>query len=246
MSYLNISGCTALEYLSCSSNGDNLTNIVGLKDCKNLTNFDGFYNDFKQLDFSGNPELTSIYLAGNIHLESLDITKCIKLNWMSLWDSRSLHSIDLSHNTQLEELWAYHLSNADLGDNQSITSLNVWAPASGFQFSELPHLTYLGVWNCHNLDLSGNPAIEGLYIGEGCTGTINIANLSELNSLNVCNGSLVESIDISNNLKITHYNSAPCSTLKTLIVSSEQVIAGVTENRSEEFIHPNTEIVIKQ
>lgn len=162
---------------------------------------------------------------------------------MSLWDSRQLTSVDLSQNTKLDELWAYRLSNAFLGDNTSIRLLNVWLPAEDFDLSALPNLEYLGIWNFESLDLSQNANLNTLWMEPTGVTAINILYPPSLNKLTIGDACTVESLDISGNSNLTEYNSAGCSNLKTLYVSPLQQIEGVTVNRSDEYINPETQIV---
>ena len=246
LSYLNISGCAQLEKIWCDSNGENLSEIIGLNDCKSLKQFIGYYNDFRELDFSGNTELQVLYLAGNINLEVLNITKCSELSWMSIWNCQKLSAVDLSQNTSLDELYITHIQDPDFSANTSLSFLQIGWPSSEYtiDFSPLVNLKQLAIWDCQSLDLSKNVNIEKLCIGSNRCTELDLSSLVNLEYLEIASWTAIESLDISKNLKLSFYTSAGCSSLKVLMVSPYQVIEGVTVNRSDEHIHPDTEIIV--
>ena len=243
---LDVSGCSNLTTIRCYSQGDKLTKIEGLEDCGNLSAFIGYYNDFKALDFSSNPQLSELYLAGNMNLEILNLTGCSALEWMSLWNCRALQSVDLSDCTSLEELWTTH-TTIDLSQLTQLTTFRCGSPVSEqeLSFLLLPHLKDLEIWSFHQLDLSSNTELSRLSIGSTNCQNLNLSSLPSLLTLEIAGWSLFDSVDIRGCAALTNYNSAECSGLKTLIVEPDQLIEGVTVNRSEKKIHPDTEIVIK-
>ena len=242
---LNVSNCRNLKYLNCTSHGENLTEVIGLADCVNLEQFLGFYCDFKQLDFSNNPKLYYLYLSGNINLASLNITNCPELDWMSIWDCRKLTSLDLSHNKKLHTLYYTHLQGVNMSDLVSLLTLQLDRPAASVpvDLSPLVNLQTFNMWHFPSLDLSHNTNLISLWIGSSDCRAIDLSPLAKLESLKI-EWFGAETLDVSNNLKLTSFNTASYENLKTLYVAPSQQIEGVTVNRSDEKIHPNTKIEV--
>jgi Leucine-rich repeat (LRR) protein len=108
---LDVSGCTALEWLICSNN--KLTSLDVSK-CPALKSLWGSSNQLTSLDVSKCTALEVLYFSGN-QLTSLDVSKCPALECLTCHGSR-LTSLDVSKCPALDELRC--------GSNQ-LTSLNV-------------------------------------------------------------------------------------------------------------------------
>lgn len=246
---LNISNCEQLSTLKCDSNGDNLTQIIGLEDCHNLTRFTAYYNDFRELDFSTNPKIERLYLSGNIHLKSLNISKCPDLDWMSLWDCRELTTVDFTNNTKLKELRYTHILNINLSSCAASLSFLQFSPPEAnpqpLDLTGMTNLKTLNTWHFRSLDLSPCPNLVDMWLGSSnCTEGVDLSPLTKLESFRLewCS---FETLDISSNVSLTNLDLSTCGALKTLYVAPGQNIEGVTVNRSAEKIHPNIQIVIK-
>ena len=243
---INVSGCTSLKQFSCTSHGSHLNEdgIVGLEDCVDLEEFTGYYNDFRSLDFSGFPKLKSLYLAGNFNLASLNLAGLSELEWMSVWACINLNSVELSGCTGLIELWTTNTA-IDFSEVSQLQILTYSCNGSDCEFSLLPELTNLSVWNFSALDLSANTKLSYLHLGSNNCQSLDLKGLPSLESLEIEGWSVFDSVDIRGCSRLSIYNSAECSGLKTLIMDPDQQIEGVTVNRSENNIHPDTEIVVK-
>ena len=140
---LNLSGCSRLEELNCSSG--KLTSL-DLSDCTALKSLVCSYNSLTALDVSGfadlkilecsHNELTSLNLEGTTALEalyclngnftSLDISSCTALRYLSCDFCRQLTQLNASglHLSEMNCKGCSRLTSIDCSNNQ-LTSLNV-------------------------------------------------------------------------------------------------------------------------
>ena len=140
---LNLSGCSRLEELNCSSG--KLTSL-DLSDCTALKSLVCSYNGLTALDVSGfadlkilecsHNELTSLNLEGTTALEalyclngnftSLDLSSCTALRYLSCDFCRQLTQLNASglHLSEMNCKGCSRLTSIDCSNNQ-LTSLNV-------------------------------------------------------------------------------------------------------------------------
>ena len=170
---LDVSGCTALEELWCSSN--NLTTL----DVSNNTALQTLYCDFNNLttlDVSSNNALVYLYCGSN-NLTTLDVSGCTAL--MTLWCSyNNLTTLDESDCTALTYL-SCHDNNLTTLDVSGCTALED-LDCDGNNLTELDvsGCTALGNLDCQDthlteLDLSNNTKlpIDRIYTeGKGYIG----------------------------------------------------------------------------
>ena len=232
---LNVSGCTALQYLNCSCNALTELNVENNTALRSLS---CYCNALEELNVSNNASLlyllcysnqiSSLDLSNNTALGSLDCSynQLTSLNLeknVSLWnlncESNQLRSLDLSKNTALGQVVCFE---------NMLTSLNV---------SSCTALNYLECQynNLSQLDLSKNAQLKSLYCDHNQLTSLNLTNnkdliwltcsYNQLNNLNLsnnkmlnslkCYGNQLTSLDVSNNtaLKTLYCNGNPLTSL---------------------------------
>lgn len=263
---LDVSGCTALADLSCGNNQltsldlskntelislnctyeEHLTSI-DISGCSNIENVTAFCNyNCAEFKLGYHPQLTKLYLAQCRELTSLDLSGCPNLEWISTLGCETLQSIDYRPCPHLKTLYQdyYVESSFNICDLEELT-WGVDAERGGdFSFPLFPHLKSLSIWHFTSLDLSCHPELETLWVGSNNCTTLDLSPVTQMKSLTVDGWSAFEMLDISKNLLLENVTFNSCEALKTLYVAEGQTIKGITVNRSDEKIHPNTRIMI--
>ena len=169
---LDVSGCTALEYLHCYNN--NLTTL----DVSNITALmylECYNNSLTTLDVSGCTALW-VLLCYNNNLTELDVSGCTALTSLGC-GSNSLTTLDVSNNTALIYLACYNnsLTSLDVSNNTELS----WLYCYNNNLTELDvsNNTALYELSCYNnnlteLDLSNNPYLPLDYVKSEGNGTI--------------------------------------------------------------------------
>ena len=258
---LDLSGSPRLSWLEVAHN--NLTSL-DLSGCPQLKTLDCSHNRLKALDLSGNGaleyldagynELTELDLSGN---HSLLTVRCEENRLTALRTPRSesfaelvckgnqLETLDLSNNRGLRYLDCSE--NRFQALNLSANSALTWLDCSSNA------LTELSVWR--------NEALETLAFGDNQITSIDLSRNAQLKTLD-CSGNLLKTLDLSANLKLESVdcerNPLPsldvsmlpsltelhcnCTGMLFLLTGVSQRIPGVTENRDEDHVHPDTAI----
>ncbi|MBR3459728.1 MAG: leucine-rich repeat domain-containing protein, partial [Clostridia bacterium] len=99
---LDVSGCTALEYLECDYN--NLTTL-DVSGCTALEHLECDHNNLTTLDVSGFTALKYLYCYNN-NLTTLDVSGCTALMYLDCYYN-NLTTLDVSGCTALEYLHCY-------------------------------------------------------------------------------------------------------------------------------------------
>ncbi len=242
MKSLDLSNNPKLEYLDCS--GCNLKGTLDLTDCPNLTDVIAYYNDIDELRLGNHPQLRKLYLAGCWHLTELNLTGCPALEWISTYACDQLAPVDYSPCLSLTTCYA-PVAGSNLSKNQGLKFIEGGTEFYG-QLQFLTGLEEIRTGNFLELDLSYNTNIKRVTIWNTEEGaTVNLTNLANLEFLDIASYANIEVLDISRNLKLTSFTTNSCPNLKTLYVASSQNIEGITVNRSDEKIHPDTEIIVR-
>ena len=234
---LDVSHNTKLEYLSCC--GCNIEEPLDLSNCPLLKSVQAFYNEFEVFTLGNHPDLEILYLAGCWHLEELDLSGCPSLDWISTYTCWSLTPVDYASCTHLKTLY-----QPPSGSNlTACTEVEYYDGLPEF-LSCFPHLKSYSHWHFSSLDLSANPELEVLWIGTTNCTTIDLSPLVNLKTLTVDGWSTFSVLDISHNLALTDVTFEGSEALQTLYVAEGQQIEGITVNRSDSKIHPNTQILV--
>ncbi len=228
----DLSGCTALENLTCYNNQLTSLEVSG---CTALESLECRYNQLENLNVSGCTAMADLNCSGN-QLTSLDVSGCTALEVLYCFDNQ-LTSLNVSGCAAMEVLYCFHnqltslnvsgctaLEDLECNYNQ-LTSLDV----SGCTALEVLYcydnqLTSLDVLDCsalkglscHNnqlmsLDLSGCMALESLNCFD-----------NQLTSLNVSGRAALERLDCSDN-QLTSLNVSGCTALERLDCVNNQL-----------------------
>ena len=239
---LDVSNNTKLEYLNCS--GCNLKGTLDLTDCPNLTDVIAYYNDIDELRLGNHPQLRKLYLAGCWYLTELNLTGCPALEWISTYACDKLAPVDYSPCLSLTTCYA-PIAGSNLSKNQGLKFIE-GGPQFYDQLQFLTGLEEIRTAGFSELDLSYNTNLKRLTIWNTEEGaTVNINNLANLEFLDIASYANIRSLDISKNLNLSSFTTNSCPNLKTLYVAEGQNIEGITVNRSDEKIHPDTEIIVR-
>ena len=211
LTYLNVSGCTALELLNCSNNQLTSLDVSGCTALKNL-NCGG--NQLTSLDVSSCTALEILFCSGN-QLTSLDVSSCTVLEYLSCGENQ-LTSLDFSGCTALKDFSC---------DGNQLTSLDVSGYTAletlGCSYNQLTSLdvsgcTALKNLNCRinqlpSLDVSSCTALETLSCGYNQLPSLDVSGCTSLEHLN-CEENQLPSLDVSG-----------CTVLEILYCSGNQL-----------------------
>ena len=216
LSDLNVSGCTALQYLFCN---DNRLTSLDISTLTNLSYLNCNANQLTELDISHCPELVFLWCNQN-QLTSLDLSNCSD-DFYSL-DCRINnigHTLDMSRFSKIYQLACSgnQIPQLTLGGRDALT--DVWCDnnqLSTLDVSNSPLLRYLDAQSNQltSLNVSGCTALEILY-----------AHGNELTSLDVSNLSALKVLYAQYN-NLTSLRVANCPALYMLPMYYNQIQAG--------------------
>ena len=240
---LNLYGCLTLEELECYDNmfitldvskntmlikldcAMNELNTLNISACTVLEVLDCLGNSLTSLDLSNNKALTSLDCSANklISLNVSENTALIEL----ICNINELTSLDTSKNTALTYLNCddNQLTTLDLYKNVALTSLSC----------DENQLTIL--------DVSKNTNLTSLSCGDNQLTTLDVSKNTNLTSLS-CRDNYLTSLDVSKTSLNKGYQPLFCNmpTLTTLYLKNGWDIEGISRDRNERYINPNTEI----
>ena len=190
-----------------SSLTSGIISVKGIEYFTNLTQLALNSYVVKSLDLSKNINLQTLTLAGGDSLQTLDLSKNINLQTLTLEYNNSLKTLDLSKNINLQTLDLENtdsLQTVDLSKNTNLQTLNL-------------------VYNnsLQTLDVSKNINLKTLYLLDN--NSLKILDLSKngnLQTLNLEANDNLQTLDVSKN-----YN------LQTIILSSGIRTLDVSYNR---------------
>ena len=197
LKFLDVSGCTALTYLDCSSN--QLTSL-DLSTNTALTYLSCSYNQLTSLDLSNNTALTYLSCSSN-QLTSLDLSNNTALTTLYCLDCNQLTSLDVSGCTALTVLsCAGQLTSLDLSNNTALTDLSCAGQLTSLDLSNNTALTdlYCIGNQLTSLDLSNNTALTYLACSYNPLTSLDLSNNTALTDL-YCIGNQLTSLDLHNN-----------------------------------------------
>ena len=219
MTTKEVSSLEGIEYLT------NLESLV----VKGGDEFDGFNPDAKgklsSVDLSKNVELRHLNLRLN-KLTAIDLSHNNKINDINLYGT-DIKSLDLSPVTLLEhmDLGCCHMESLNLrGLNKLI---DMWIYANDYKSIDLSSLQ-----NAETISLDWCDNLQSVtFPGEG--------RLVKF----YCRNSAIQKLDVS---QLDKLKELWCSSPRTefLYISESQSLEGITQNRSEEYIHPTTTVIV--
>ena len=174
---LDISGCTALEYLYCNNN--NLTELDVTQNTA-LEYLICFNNNLTELDVTQNTALERIDCYNNA-LTELDVTQNTALEYLNCFNN-NLTELDVTQNTALEVLYcrSCSLTELDVTQNTALEYLNC---------SEN---------NLTELDVTQNTALRYLYCYENNLTELDVTQNTALERIDCYNNALTE-LDVTQN-----------------------------------------------
>ena len=223
-----------------SVNTDNITSVLGIEYCSNLTEiwlpgsrvWDSekcFYvskGQLSSLDVSSNPALTQLYCSDN-QLTSLDVSANAALTYLSC-SYNQLTSLDISLNTALANLICDHnqLTSLDVSTNTALTFLD--CSRNQLKSLDLSSNAALYTLDCSynqlaSLDLSVNTALFSLNCSHNQLTSLDVSANTALTNLS-CYSNQLTSLDVSANTALT-YLSCYSNQLTSLDVSSNTALA---------------------
>ncbi len=226
---LNISDCTALEFLSCDNN--QLTSL-SVSNCNALTYLGCFNNQLTSLDVSGCTALTNLGCNNN-QLTSLDVSNCTALEILSCYNNQ-LTSLDVSGRTTLT-IFSCHSNQLTSLDVSGCTSLEqLYCDDNQLTSLDVSDCTSLVHLQCNNnqltsLIVSGCTSLETLSCPNNQLTSLNVSGCTSLKSLH-CGGNQLTSLDVSDCMSLgyldcnnNHLTSLDVSGLGYLNCSNNQL-----------------------
>lgn len=170
---LDVSSNTELYYLEAPVN--ELTSL-DLSNNTKLTRIVLNYNLLTELNLSNNPELDYLSLSNN-KLKNLDVTYNDKLTYLNVHNNvnmtylgggmNELTSLDLTKNTLLYWLYAGNNKLTKLNVNNNLRLTHLWISNNQLKNLDLSVNSAL-----IDLEISGNPFSENLYLYKDSTGVV--------------------------------------------------------------------------
>lgn len=199
-----------------------MPNLVGLFIAGSAPNM----GKLAELDIRENPRLKDVFCINN-RIAAIDLSQNPLLKTIFCWEN-CLKELDVSHNSVLREIACAQnfITHLDVSRNPYLEELHFNDTfVSSIDVSQNPRLKKISCWNTllTQLDVKNNPQLESLE----------------------CWDLDIVSLDVSANPKLTLFDCSPSSTLEVVYVARGQVIPGVTENRTGEYIPDHCAIVEK-
>ncbi|CAL2082445.1 conserved hypothetical protein [Tenacibaculum sp. 190524A05c] len=225
---------------SLNLNDIGISDLTGIEDFTALVTLNARGNNFTTIDVSNNilletltvntNNLTTIDVSKNVALRilnlgtnlftSVDVSKNVNLRDLFVQGNSGLTSLDLSNNTQLQNLYTTNtnIASLDISLNSNLKTLEVYkTPIANIDLSNNPDITTLRIdeTNITEIDLSNNVNIETLRVNDTGIETLDLSKLTSLeklwahdtslNYLNVKNGNNtnVLTFRIENNPNLT-------------------------------------------
>ena len=258
---LDLSGSPRLTYLDVS---DNNLSSLDLSGCPNLKTLDCGGNHLRALELAGNQALEYLDCRGN-ELESLDLTDNHSLQAIHA-DGNRLTSLKTPRSEALAELTCRgnDLETLNLSNNRGLRRLDCSENRlQTLNVSAMSGLTYLDcranalkelpVWRnealetllCGNngitsLDLRQNALLKTLGCQDNQLALLDLSGNTNLESVD-CGGNRLSTLDVSM-LPSLRELRCNCPEMIYVLASASQHLEGVTENRRESHIHPDTEV----
>jgi hypothetical protein len=185
LTYLDISACTLLEYISISS-------------CANLGNN----------DFSNNVNLKSLYCNNN-NLSSLNITLNTQLESLQC-TANNLSILDVTNNTQLKFLRCFtnNIASLDITNCVLLTDLRIYGnPLTSIDMTQCPLLTYFWISNTgiSSIDISQNTLVQNFNLNINSITSLDVSGYSVARQVNLASNNLTNGVQgVADLVSVTH------------------------------------------
>jgi len=218
---LNVSGCTALDAIDCRANQLTALNVSG---CTALTDLNCRANQLTALNVSGCTALEYLNCRNN-QLTALNVSGCTALEYLDC-DENQLTTLDVSQNAALDILYCTdnQLAALDVSKNTKLSEL--WCYNNRLTTLNVSGCTVLDAIDCSSnqlasLDVSSNIALGLFFCVDNQLTALNVSNNAAMYSL-WCYNNQLTALDISNNTKLSDVrahgnplNAASLAALKT-------------------------------
>ena len=198
---LDLSGCTALEWLECSSN--NLTEL-DVSGCTALEYLDCYHSNLTELNVSDCTALRNL-LCFNNNLTELDVSGCTALEFLNC-AYNSLTELDVSGCAALDGIECYtnNLTELDITDCTALRQLNC-GYNNLIELNVMQNTSLEWLWcdfnNLTELDVTGCPALERLDCSSNNLTELDVSGCAALEYLDCSSNNLTE-LDLSNQVKL--------------------------------------------
>lgn len=185
-----------------------ITSLSGIECFESLRTLDCEHNELKEINLSHNSQLINLACTG-CGLEAIDLTSLPLLRYLHCGENQ-FSSLDISKNLELELLTlgqCYSLSSLDVSQNTKLTSLYCsYNNLTQLNLSNNPNLVNLScvAGKLTELDVSNNPRLVWLTCGDNSLTTLDVSHNSALEVLH-CNNNSLTTIDLSNNLNLESF-----------------------------------------
>ncbi|MDR0815710.1 MAG: hypothetical protein LBN37_08185, partial [Bacteroidales bacterium] len=222
---LDLSGCSALEYLECG--GHQLT-ALNVSNNSELTELLCSNNQLTALNVSNNTKLERLSCGGN-QLTVLDVSKNTELEYLECSENQ-LTALNVSNNTELTDLRCSknQLTVLDVSNNPELyyleceenylTALNVFSENSALQY------LYCAYNRLTVLDVTTNDFLMKLDCSNNRLTTLDVSNNTAYLEELKCGGNRLTTLDVSNStgaLKLhCEYNHLTALNLNNILALS--------------------------
>ncbi|MBO4494642.1 MAG: DUF4214 domain-containing protein [Clostridiales bacterium] len=239
MKAVNLSGCTALVKVNCSSNKIEKLDVSG---CESLVEIDARKNCLKSLDLTGCSSIQNLLLFSN-DLTALDVSMCPELNYLDCaWNP--IVELDLSKNAKLGKLECYNTHNMEDHPGGELTKLDIsgcrelsWIDVGMNKLTELDvsklNLNYLDC--CFNeisvLDLSKSKNLMNLFCNVNKLTELDVSMAENLENL-YCNTNKISKLKINCPMlmtlhceenQLTELDLSKCTGITTLYCNTNEL-----------------------
>jgi len=199
---LDVSGCTALDAIDCRANQLTALNVSG---CIALTDLNCRANQLTALNVSGCTALTGLNCRNN-QLTTLNVSGCTALTDLNC-DENQLTTLDVSQNTALDILYCdeNQLTTLDVSKNTKLSEL--WCCNNRLTTLNMSGCSALKYLDCSSnqlasLDVSSNIALGLFYCVDNQLTALDVSNNTAMYWL-WCYNNQLTALDISNNTKLS-------------------------------------------
>ena len=200
-----------------------LASIEGLQFNSEIIDLEGIHH-FTGLTYL---ELYNMGWINNAGLERVDLSYNVNLEWFIAQNQQNLQSLDFSNNPALRgvDVWQSNLLELNIRENQALEVLILghFHDLLEVDVSRNPALRILDIgWfqtvRLTALDLTNNPALERLTIGNHSLFELDLSNNSELKALDIWWDEGLIDVDLSNNIHL-EYLTIFDTTVETLNIT---------------------------
>ncbi len=189
---------TEVKSLYCSGN---LLKSFDLSKNTKLVTIDATDNLLTKVNFGYLPNLEYLRVSENEMLEEFDVSKNTKLRVLQMGSHPRLHEVDLTNNTELQDLTIYsvNLYSLNLENCEKLEVLQcVYCGLTNLRTSNNPELRQVYCYSnrLSSLDTQLNPKIELIDCHDNVMTALLLYNASNLKKL-YCNDNLLSRLDLS-------------------------------------------------